>query len=336
MAGLNLNPIKMTGAARVHLGAVAYDTNPFTRITLNTSATHLSQTGSADTLVDGQRLFITDGTKVATLELDLNDSVLPGSAAVNVSAGSTPHQIASEIIFEINRAALGLSPRHLGNGLIHVGGTVLHDLDTASVPAITKLGPGGAVPDGQAFFVTEGAVTKRFEYDKDGVMTPGSIRISITDAMSRDEIALATVSAMSPGTSSLGIVPTYLGNGLIDVGGNDESDVLTLSTSLEIDPAFPPLQFRVPGPGGGAGGVIDQETFTITTTWSRPQPQTTCSSSTTTASSFPVTCGSVSSHGHPERRGAAHRHGGREQRAGVGAGQPGRRRRESGRRSLGF
>ena len=34
VAGLNLNPIKMTGAARVHLGSVAYDNNPFTRITL--------------------------------------------------------------------------------------------------------------------------------------------------------------------------------------------------------------------------------------------------------------------------------------------------------------
>ena len=311
MAGLNLNPIKMTGSARVHLGAVAYDTNAFTRITLDTSASHLSQTGSADTLVDTQRLFVTDGTKVATLELDINDSVLPGSAAVNVSAGSTPHQIASEIIFEINRAALGLSPQHLGNGLIHVGGTVLHDLDTTSIPAIAKLGTGGAVPDGQAFYVTEGAVTKRFEYDKDGVFTAGSIRISITDAMSRDEIALATVSAMSPGTSSLGIVPTYLGNGLIDVGGNDESDVLTLSTSLEIDAAFPPLQFRVPGPGGGAGGVIDQETFTITSISSRLP--TTYSSSTTTASSFPVTWRFLSStripkttwHGGSSRRSPA-------------------------------
>ncbi|MCU0979611.1 MAG: PPC domain-containing protein [Pirellulaceae bacterium] len=264
VAGLNLNAIKMTGSARVHLGSVAYDTNAGTRVALNTSASHLSQTGSSDTLVDGQRLFITDGTKVATLELDLNDSVLPGSAAVNVAAGSTPHQIASEIIFEINRAALGLSPRHEGGGLIHVGGTVLHDLDTTGVPGIAKLGTGGAVPDGQAFYVTEGAVTKRFEYDKDGTVTPGSIRIPITDAMSRDEISLATVSAMSPGVSSLGIAPRYLGDGLIDVGGNDESDVLTLSTSLEIDAAFPPLQFRVPGPGGGAGGVIDQETFTIT------------------------------------------------------------------------
>jgi len=263
VSGLNLNPVKTTGAARVHLGSVAYDTSPFTRVTLNTSATHLSQTGSSDSLVDGQRLFITDGTTVATLELTIDPTVLPGNAPVFVSAGSTPHQIASSIILEINRASLGLSPRHLGNGLIHIGGTELHDVDTTNAPAIAKLGTGGAVPDGQAFFVTEGAVTKRFEYDKDGTVTPGSIPIIITDAMTRDEIALATVSAMSPGVSFLGIVPTYLGNGLIDVGGNDESDVLTLSTSLEIDPAFPPLQFRVPQPGGGAGGVIDQETFTI-------------------------------------------------------------------------
>ncbi len=263
VAGLNLLPEKTTGDVRVHLGAVAYDTNPFTFLTLDTSRTHLSQTGSSDRLLDGQRIFLTNGTTVAALELDVNGSVRPGSAALDVSAGSTPHQIAGEIIFEINRAALGLTPRDLGAGLIHIGGTVTHDLDTASIPAITKLGTGGAIPDGQAFYVTEGAVTKRFEYDKNGSVTPGSLAISINDTQSLDDIAWATIARVSPGSSSLGISPSYLGNGLIDLGGNDENDVLTVSTSLKVDPSLPALQFRVPQRGAVAS-VIDGETFTIT------------------------------------------------------------------------
>ena len=105
VAGLNLLPEKTTGAVRVHLGAVAYDTNPFTFVTLNTSRTHLSQTGPSDRLVDGQRIFLTNGTTVAALELDLNGSVRPAAPRSTSTAGSTPHQIASEIIFEINRAA---------------------------------------------------------------------------------------------------------------------------------------------------------------------------------------------------------------------------------------
>ena len=131
--------------------------------------------------------------------------------------------------------------------------------------------------------------------------------------MSRDQISLATVSAMSPGVSSLGIVPTYLGNGLIDVGGNDENDVLTLSTSLEIDPAFPPLQFRVPGPGGGAGGVIDQETFTITQS-GHGTTDYVFEFDNNGVRRVPGHCGRspFPVHGHPERRGPAHHHGGRE------------------------
>jgi len=268
VAGLNLLPEKTAGDVRVHLGAVAYDTSAFTSVTLDTSRTHLAQTGRSDALVDGQRLFVTNGTTVATLELDLDGSVRPGSVAIDVAAGSTPHQIAGEIILEIERAALGVSPRDLGDGLIHVGGTAAHDLDTASIPAITKLGVGGAIPDGLAFYVTEGAVTKRFEYDKDGVVTPGSVAIGDLvgqrlDDMSLDEIALATVARMSPGSSFLGIVPSYLGDGLIDLGGNDENDVLTVSTSLLVDPSLPALQFRVPQ-RGAAAAVIDGETFTVT------------------------------------------------------------------------
>ena len=146
VAGLNLLPEKTTGAARVHLGAVAYDTNPFTFVTLNTSQTHLSQTGSSDRLVDGQQIFLTNGTTVAALELDLNGSVRPGSAAVDVAAGSTPHQIASEIIFEINRAALGLTPRDLGDGLIHVGGTSHARSGYDQHPGHHQAGPGRRDP----------------------------------------------------------------------------------------------------------------------------------------------------------------------------------------------
>ena len=65
-------------------------------------------------------------------------------------------------------------------------------------------------------------------------MTPGSIRISITDAMSRDEIAGHGLGDVA-GRVLAGHLPRYLGNGVIDLGGNDENDVLTLSTSLEIE-----------------------------------------------------------------------------------------------------
>ncbi len=257
--GLDLNPVKSTGPVRVHLGAVAYDSNPATRVTLDTLRSHLSQTGQTDVLADGQQFFITNGWSslrdpalpplqlrvpaaggssggvidgewfeiadhrgsyvtryvfeldsdgvistppsaneteaikpigipflptdsqdhiadrirdtvdraiagmtpvnrfnglvelavdpgvdpagftltfptVVTFEFDLDGEVTPGAAAVDVFSGSTPQQIASEIVREINRTNLGLKSRYLGDGKIHLGGTPLHQLDAASAP----------------------------------------------------------------------------------------------------------------------------------------------------------------------------------------------------------
>ncbi len=83
------------------------------------------------------------------------------------------------------------------------------------------------------------------------------------NTLTRDEVAAATRDHVAPGVSDLFIYPLLLANGLIDLGGTDENDVLTLTTSLVMEPSDPPLQLRVPELGGGAGGVIDQETFTI-------------------------------------------------------------------------
>ncbi|HPM79830.1 MAG TPA: GEVED domain-containing protein, partial [Candidatus Anammoximicrobium sp.] len=502
VSGLGMTPVKSTGPVRVHLGAIAYDVNPATQVTLDTSRTHLSQTGRADVLADGYQFVITNGwsslrdpslpplqlrvpaaggssggvtdgewfeiavcqgddvthcqaagttgyvtryvfeldsdgvistspsateteeikpigisflpedsrDRVAnrirdavdrvvagmtpvnrfnglvdlvvdagvdsanytlsfpvtvTFEFDLDGQVATGAAAVSVFSGSTPQQIAGEIVRQINQTSLGLNAQYLGDGKIHVGGTAAHRLDTASAPGLTQSGQGGPIPDGQAFYVTEGAETVRFEYDKDGVVTSGSIPIQLWsqkiqalpgnqyvegqqlsffdpagggwvtvtfdnvqtttipgpnpiafdpvaptpasvmaqrifnalnnvfadppdstsrltatlgnfntvivragagdfDMLPRDDVAIATVDHLSPAVSGLFIYPAVLDNGLIDLGGTDENDVLTLTTSLEMAPLSAPLQLRVPALGGGAGGVVDQETFTLT------------------------------------------------------------------------
>ena len=63
--GLNLDPVKTTGPARIHLGAG-------TNLTLDTTLTHLTQTGDSGVLDDGSVFVIGNGTKSVPYEFDYN------------------------------------------------------------------------------------------------------------------------------------------------------------------------------------------------------------------------------------------------------------------------
>jgi len=258
--GLDLDPVKTTGPGLVHLGSVAHDGSPFTNVTLDTTLTHLTQTGQHDQIVDGQLFVISDGTQTVQFEFDVDGTVNPANAIVDVAPGSTPHQIASEIIHEIGDATLGLFPEHEGNGRIHIGGTALHQLDTSAIASITQFGQPAPIPDQLTFIISEAAGSRTFEFTKDLTPEPGNIGIIFDDSDSTDAIAQRTVTAIASGVSGLNIFPTYLGNGVIDVGGN-QNHVVTLTSNLT---QLGPMALQVPAAGGGITGVVDGEVFTIT------------------------------------------------------------------------
>ena len=260
----SLDPVKTTGVGRVHLGSVAHDVNPFTNVTVDTSLTHLTQTGRHDQLIDGQLFVISDGAVpvpvTVQFEFDTDGIVNPANAIVDISPGSTPHQIASEIVLEIKNAGLGLDPVNEGDGRIHVGGTSAHQLDTFAIPNISQFGTGGPIPDGQTFIISEAANSVTFEFDKDGTVSGTNIRIDFTDRDSTDAIAQEMITKMSSLWSGLNIFPSYLGDGVINLGGN-QNHVVTLTSSLTPMGA---MSMQVPQAGGGITGVVDGDTFMVT------------------------------------------------------------------------
>jgi VCBS repeat-containing protein len=263
-----LYPEVTTGDLRVHLGAAS-------GLVLDTSLTHLSQTGRSDGIRDGDMIVVRDGGQIPArtvqFEVDLNNTYTPGRVIIDVAPGSTPLQIAQELVHEIDTASLGLLPEYEGDGRIHVGGTSNHALSIlagAGPQGITQFGSGGALPDGQTFLVNELGTSVLFEFDSNGTYTPGSIRIVFTDDDSTATIADQAVIAMSSASSGLNIFPRDLGLGKIDLGGDDRHG-LTLNTNLTIPTTAPTppttWQLTVPAAGGGMGGVVDGETFTIST-----------------------------------------------------------------------
>ena len=261
--GLNtaLNPIKTTGAPRVHLSATV-------PVTLNTTLTHLTQTGSSRINLDNRQLVIGDNSQfpplVVPFEFDMDGGFSPGSAIVDIAPGSTLHQIASEIIREINASGLNLAPVWNNVRTIELAAPAGIQLDTSQVPTISQFGQSGAFYDGLTFLLTEAGVTRRLEFDSNGVFSPNSIVIPFSNTETTDQIAAKVVSAISPASSGFNVFPRYLGNGVINIGGS-ELHAVTLTTNLtDTSVLLGSVSFRIPAAGSQIGGVVDGEMFTIT------------------------------------------------------------------------
>ncbi|MCH5376960.1 MAG: PPC domain-containing protein, partial [Planctomycetes bacterium] len=193
----------------------------------------------------------------------MDGSFSPGRAIVDIAAGSTLHQIASEIIREINGTALNLDPVWDNVRVLELAGPAGIQLDTSQVPSISQFGQSGAIFDGLTFLLTEVGVTRRFEFDNDGVFSPNNIIISYDDTDTTDELAAEVVSAISSASSGFNIFPRYLGDGVIDVGGTELHGVTLTSNLVDTTLSRGTLSFQIPTTGAQVTGVVDGETFTI-------------------------------------------------------------------------
>ncbi len=68
-------------------------------------------------------------------------------------------------------ADIGLSPRHIGDGVVHLGSTEEHTVDTSRAPSLTVVGQPSGVEDGDTFTVDDGRQIVTFEFDRDGKPT---------------------------------------------------------------------------------------------------------------------------------------------------------------------
>src|SRR6185436_9877630 len=138
---------------------------------------------------DGQRFTISDGKRTVVFEFDTNGTppALP-IRTVTIGGTSTPDQIADAIVASIHQAVsasalVGLAPKNIGDGRVHVGATnatsvsVLGSNLTLNVTqrplrlVIPQAGVGpGGIADGQTFVVTNGAASTTFEFDNNALL----------------------------------------------------------------------------------------------------------------------------------------------------------------------
>ncbi|MDP6722821.1 MAG: hypothetical protein QGF59_29430, partial [Pirellulaceae bacterium] len=249
--GLDLLPVLLDGSARVHLGGSAGHI-------VNTDGTHLNQTGQVGTILDGDVFLVTNGIEVVRFEFDNDVSSQPGNTRLVFNDDSTIGQLAGEIITQLNVAGLGMtglgiSPRNLGDGEIHLGGDTNLRLDSDSIVSLTQSGVGGPIADGETFTISLNGNATIFEFDNDGVFVdndldnnPDNQLVGFTFDDTQSELAAAIKASLEG--AGLSLFPRVLADGVIDLGATPDHILNTTGTVNlgQIGLAFTPV-----GVGGG-------------------------------------------------------------------------------------
>jgi hypothetical protein len=195
------------------------------------------------------------------MEFDTDGTTLPDTTRViSITPDLDNEQIANLIVNAVNQAALGLSPTHVDDGQIHVGGDRLTVLD-ASNSSVTQLGepgtrtelglriPGRAgVPfglvDGETFTITNSSYTVTFELDNDSTTSLGNRPIAFSDNSTLDQVAGSLVSQVQ--LSNLSLTASNLGDGFVELEGSTLQHAVLVGSSGLTQIGFPGVEATVP------------------------------------------------------------------------------------------
>jgi|GEM_PF-1219467 len=223
-------------------------------------STELKVVGVSRTLQDGQSITITRtvGASVTTrtFEFTTDANVAAGNIAVLITATSTQSAIGEALAAAIRASDLGLSPEHVGNGNVILGGSTQYTVSVANAPTVGLYGQpgvqgkttleiygtlqlqvpirGGAdLTDDTSFTITNNNVTAVFEFDGNfsGSTIAGSQTVRFSSVSTQADVVNAIVAAINafPG---LGVVARDGANGRVDIGLLDNTAVNVLDSNL--------------------------------------------------------------------------------------------------------
>jgi len=223
-------------------------------------STELNIVGVARTIQDGQTITISrtvGGSTVSTTFEFTNDATVgAGNIPVPFGPTDTQDQIGAALANAIASAGLGLSPQHVGNGNVIVGGSAEYSISVANAPTVGLFGQPGVqgrtaleifgtlllqVParggadllDNTSFTITNRNLTAIFEFDGNfsGSTIPGSRTIRFSGTSTQNDVVNAMVAAINayPG---LGVVARDAGNGRVDIGLLPTSAVNVIDSRL--------------------------------------------------------------------------------------------------------
>lgn len=230
---LQLSP-RLIGTDTVHLGL-----SPSGAVATLTS--NLGIVGVSRSVSDGQTISIQFGSVTKVFEFDDNNSVAAGNIAIPLLLTDTQETLGVRTAGIIQSAGIGLTPVHVRDGNISIGGTAQHSISVQNAPSIGLFGSPGVsstttlditgslvlqvpgrggidIADNKTFTITANNRTVVFEFDRNfsGPSAAGNVVVSFTVASTANEIVNSMVAAING--AGLNINSRAIGSGLIDLG----------------------------------------------------------------------------------------------------------------------
>jgi hypothetical protein len=205
-----------------------------------------SSNGTSATLNDGSTFLIDDGTTRITFELDNNNTSSPQNQRVILPIDATLAEATDAIVAAIGSTSLQVTASKIRDGRLQIQGSSLVQFLTQT-SGLTSTGRAGVqgefglqipteagvpvgVQEGQQFIIEREGVPVTFELDSDGNVQNGNRPVTITNNANTDQIGAALVSAIQG--AGLGLTPSYLGKGLVRIGGNSSIRLILTNTVL--------------------------------------------------------------------------------------------------------
>jgi len=201
-----------------------------------------------------------------TIEFDNNGVIADdNNVIVRFTAASSQGEVADALVKALRDAFVGLNPRNVGGGLVHLGADGTQTVTVTSDALIQLGGPVGVV-DGDTFTIDNGSRLFTFELSTDGSVGFGRIPVNFTMSQTDQQIALAI--ALAVNSQPVGMIARPLGDGRVQLGGeiNHQVDVSESNLVLSGEPGVGlPFGFRIPTVAGRFQDLLqDGETFAVT------------------------------------------------------------------------
>ena len=195
---------------------------PLTISAPETFFVELPELGGFD-LADGETFTVGDGVNSVTFEFDSDNSLTnPSNTRIPFSEGLNDRDLAARTTEAINAAGLGFSAVATG-ARVHLGSRDFHTLDTTAAPSLISGGVAGSVRDGDTFEVTTSQGVVTFEFDEDSTFALNNRIIEFSPSMTHIELADVIITQLL--AAKLGVTPLALGDGVIELDGDDEDGV---------------------------------------------------------------------------------------------------------------
>ena len=187
-------------------------------------------------IADGQTFEVHDGSGLQKFEMDRNSVTQQGNQAIVFQVSETVDQVAANIVTVLASMEMDISPVNLGEGKIHIGSTIDHQLIVAGDTNFVSQGDPASVEDGDLLTIDNGSKHVTFEFDRDQEVldtseVPGDHEVvQFNLSMTNEQLANTLVSEII--AAGLGLTPVHLGEGRIHVGGGLNHQMSTANTYL--------------------------------------------------------------------------------------------------------